>query len=244
MAVPSIETSPQRHARLGRLLYLAIIVFGAVAEGFVASTLVVSGDAAKTALNILAAPDLWRLSAAGNPVVPVLAVALLWIEYLLLRPVRKSLALLAVLFNLVSLAVEAISKLFLLLVVPTLANGEYLQAFAPPQLRALANLALRSRDIPFDIALIFSGCTCVVNGYLTFRSAYLPKVIGLLMQVAGVSYLIACFAALFAPALSAWITPAILIPPLIGESSLCLWLLVKGVNVAKWQARVAAGSGS
>jgi hypothetical protein len=58
------------------------------------------------------------------------------------------------------------------------------------------------------------------------------------MQIAGVSYLIACIAALFAPALADLITPAILLPPLIGESSFCLWLLIKGVNIAKWNERV------
>jgi hypothetical protein len=77
-----------------------------------------------------------------------------------------------------------------------------------------------------------------VNGYLIVRSGYLPKVIGVLMQIAGLSYLIACFAALFAPAFADLIIPAILIPPLIGESSFCLWLLVKGVNLTKWQERV------
>jgi len=82
-----------------------------------------------------------------------------------------------------------------------------------------------------------------VNGYLIFRSGYLPKLIGILMQVAGVSYLIACFAGLFARSIADLIIPAILLPPLIGESSFCLWLLVKGVDIAKWKDRVPAGDG-
>ena len=174
------------------------------------------------------------MSVAGDLVVVLCAVPLLWIEYLLLRPVDGQLVLLAVLFNLVSLAVEAISKLFLLVVMPTLASPGYLKAFAPEQLGVLASLALRSHDVAFDIALIFFGLTCVVNGYLIFKSGYLPKLVGVLMQIAGLSYLIACFAALFAPALSDLMTPAILLPPLIGESSFCLWLLIKGVDAGKW----------
>jgi hypothetical protein len=82
-----------------------------------------------------------------------------------------------------------------------------------------------------------------VNGYLISRSGYFPKLIGVLMQVAGLSYLIACFAALFAPTLADAISPAILLPPLIGESSFCLWLLLKGVNIAKWKERVSMGPG-
>jgi hypothetical protein len=243
MASQAVETSPQRYARIGGVLYLVIIALGAFAEGFVANKLVVPGDAATTAHNILASPVLWRVSVAGDFIVALCAVALLWIEYLLLRPVSKQLVLLAVFFNLVSLAVEAISKLFLLIVMPTLGNADYLKAFEPQQLQILASLALKSHDIAFNIALIFFGCTCLVNGYLIFRSGYLPKLIGILMQVAGWSYLTACFAALFAPAFADLIIPAILVPPLIGESSFCLWLLVKGVNIAKWNERVSTGQG-
>jgi hypothetical protein len=163
------------------------------------------------------------------------AVPLLWIEYLLLRPVSQSLVLLAVLFNLISLAVEAVSKLFLLLVMPTLGSPDYLMAFEPHQLQILANIALRSHDIAFNIALIFFGLTCLLTGYLIFRSGYLPKFIGILIQLAGVCYLVACFAALFAPRLADLLTPGILLPPLIGESSFCLWLLIKGVDIDKWK---------
>ena len=239
MANITVENSPQRYARIGGALYLAIIVLGAFAEGFVANKLVVAGDAATTAANILASPGLWRLSVAGDLIVVLCAVPLLWIEYLLLRPVNKQLVLLAVLFNLASLAVEAISKVFLLAVMPTLGSADYVKAFDPHQLQILANLALSSHDVAFNIALIFFGFTCIVNGYLIFRSGYLPKFVGVLMQIAGLCYLTACFAALFAPAFADLITPAILLPPLIGESSFCLWLLVKGVNIAKWKERVS-----
>ena len=243
MEIRTVEACPQRYARFGGLLYLAIIVFGAFAEGFVADKLLVPGDATATAQNIMASPELWRLSVAGNLIVPVIAVALLWIEYLLLRPVSRSLALLALLFNLVSLAVEAISKLFLLLVAPTLGNVDYLQAFEPHQLQILANLALKAHGIAFNIALIFFGCTCLVNGYLIFKSGYLPRLIGILMQVAGASYLAACFAALFAPSIAGAILPAMLVLPFVGESAFCLWLLVKGVDAAKWHERAAAAHG-
>jgi len=240
MASHTFEEYPQRYARIGGALYLAIILLGAFAEGFVANKLVVSGDAMATAHNILSSPGLWQLSVAGDMIVVLCAVPLLWIEYLLLKPVSKQVVLLALLFNLVSLAVEAISKLFLIVVVPTLGSPDYLKAFEPQQLQVLANLALRSHDVAFNIALIFFGFTCVVNGCLIFKSGYLPKFVGILMQIAGLSYLMACFAALFAPAFADLITPFILLPPLIGESSFCLWLLIKGVNVAKWKERVSA----
>ena len=232
-----MAASPQVYARSGGALYLIIIAFGMFAEGFVSGKLIVSGDAAATAHNILASPSLWGMSSVANLIIPVLAVPLLMIEYLLLRPVDRNLALLALLFNIVSLAVESVSKLFLLAVLSPLEGAQYLQAFSPQQLQALSFLAYKSHDVAFNIALIFFGCTCLVNGYLIFRSGYLPRVVGLLMQVAGAAYLTACFAALFAPGFYDRIFPVILLPPFIGESSFCLWLLLKGVDVAEWKRR-------
>ncbi len=236
MTTRSVQTSPQLYARLGGALYLLIILFGAFAEGFVNSQLLVPGDAAATARHILASPGLWQMSTLGNLLVVLCAVPLLWIEYLLLRPVSKTLAVLAVLLNTVSLAVEAMSKVFLLLVMPTLENAEYGQAFGVQGQAVLANLALRSHNVTFNVALIFFGITCLVNGYLIFRSSFLPKLLGVLLQVAGGCYLVGCFAALFAPTLANHLLPGVLLPCLLGESALCLWLLVKGVDTEQWQA--------
>ncbi len=234
-----IAGSPQRYARAAGLLYLVVIVFGAFAEGFVTNKLMVSGDAAASARNILAAPDLWQLGVMANLLVVICAVPQLWIEFLLLRPVSQGIALLFLLLNLASLAVEAVSKVFLMLVLPILSKAYYVNAFEPQQLEALARLAFSAHGVAFNVALIFFGLACLVDGYLIFRSGYFPRAIGVLMQLAGVSYLVSCFAALFAPAIADMLSPAILLPALIGESSFCLWLLIKGVNLPGWQARQA-----
>jgi len=238
----SFEASPQAYARLAGVIYLLVIVFGGFSEGYVMNTLVVAGDAAATARNILGAPDLWRWSVAGNLVVPVIAVVQMWIEYLLLRPVSRNLAWLFVFLNLASLAVEAVSKLFLLMVEPILSGAA--GGFAPGQVQGLAHLALVGHDISFNIALILFGAACLVSGGLIFRSGYLPRAVGVLMQVAGASYLVASFSALAAPAFAGVITPWILLPPLVGESSLCLWLLVRGVNLERWRAHPGLGQGA
>jgi len=235
----TIETSPQLYARTGGLLYLLIIVFGGFAEGFVMNSIIVAGDAAATAHNIMASPALWNLGVAGDLLVPVFAVAQAWIFYLLLRPVNKQLVLLSVFLVLVSLSVESVSKLFLLAVMPILASANHPGAFDPVQAQTLAHVSLVLHDIAFNIALIFFGFSCLVDGYLIYKSGYLPKLVGLLMQLAGLCYLIACFAALLAPTFANVITPAILIPALIGETTFCLWLLIKGVNVVKWKERTS-----
>lgn len=243
MKLKSLEQSPQVYARLWGVLYLLVIVFGGFAEGFVTDKLIVAGNVAASAQNILASPGLWSLGVAANLLVVVFAIPQLWIEYLFLSKVNKSLMQLSLLLGVVSLAVEAVSKVFLLLILPMLKSPDYLTAFDAHQMQVLANLALKSHNAAFNIALIFFGLACLVNGYLIFKSGYLPKFIGLLLQLAGVCYLIACFAALFAPAFSNLLTPFILIPPLIGESALCLCLLVKGVRLENAVLRTTTGSG-
>jgi hypothetical protein len=244
MTNKTLATSPQVYARTGGVLYLVVIVFGAFAEGFVMDKLIAPGDPATTAHNIMASRGLWSLAVAADLIVPIIAVAGVWISYVLLSPVSKILILLDVFFTLVSLAVEAVSKLFLLLVLPILSTTSYLQAFEPRQLEILANLALKSHDFVFNIALIFFGCACLVEGYLIYKSRYFPKFIGILLQLAGFCYLVSCFAALFAPAVADLLTPAILLPPLIGESSYCLWLLIKGVDIGKWNERMSVVHGN
>ena len=234
MSIKSVESSPQLYARLWGALYLLVIVLGGFSEGFVTEKLIVAGNVVASAKNILASPGLWNLGVSADLLVVVLAIPQLWIEYLFLSRVNKSLMLLSLLLGAASLAVEAVSKVFLLVILPMLKSPDYLTAFDAHQIQILANLALKLHNVAFNIALIFFGFACLVSGYLIFKSGYLPKFIGLLLQIAGVCYLVACFAALFAPALSDLLTPTILIPPLIGESALCLWLLVKGVNVEKW----------
>ncbi len=76
---------------------------------------------------------------------------------------------------------------------------------------------------------------------MIFRSGYLPKILGVLMQIAGLCYLTNSFALLLAPTFADMIFPAILVPAFIGELSLCLWLLVKGVNVPKWEKQARDG---
>jgi len=165
----------------------------------------------------------------------ICAVALLWILFVLLRPASRDLAWLAVFINLVSIGIEATTTMYLLEALFPLENAGYLKAFAPEQLYALASLSLKSHGYGFGVSLLFFGCFCLIVGYLIFRSDYLPKTIGVLMQIAGVCYLTNSFALILSPAVANRLFPAILVPAFIGEVSLCLWLLVKGVDVDTWE---------
>ncbi|MFI5181670.1 MAG: DUF4386 domain-containing protein [Thermoanaerobaculia bacterium] len=238
--VKQTEVSPQTLARIGGALYLMIIVTGLFGEMVVRGELVVSVDATATAANIMASPLLWRLGVAGDLIMHVCDIPLMLIFYVLLRPVNKTLALLGVLFNLVQTSALVAYKLNLLVALFLLGSADYLKAFGPRQLHALMYLFIKADGYGFGIGLIFFGCACLVFGHLIRRSGYLPRTIGILMQVAGVCYMTNSLALLVAPAVADAIFPGILIPAFIGELSFCLWLLVKGVNVQKWEEHAMA----
>ncbi len=235
-----VESSPRVLSRIGGVLYLIIIVIGLFGEAFVRNRIIVPGDATATAANIRSMESLWRLGIAADFFLLICTVALALIFFVLLRPVSRDLALLAVFFNLVSVAVEAATDLNLVAALLPLGNAGYLRAFEPAQLYAMASLSVRSHSYGFGVALIFFGCECLVLGYLIFRSGYFPKTLGVLMQIAGLCYLANSFALLLAPNVANRLFPAILIPAFVGEASLCLWLLVKGVNLEKWKLQASA----
>jgi len=235
--VKSTEVAPQLYARIAGLIYLLVILFGGFSEGFVMNTLVIPHDMAATARNIVKHPALWDLSLAGNLIIPLIAIIQLWIEYLLLRPVNRNLAGLFVLLNLASLAVEAVSKVFLILIKMSLMSA---QGGVPADAAlALAGFALEAHNVAFNITLVFFGAACLVSGRLIFRSGYFPWFVGLLMQAAGASYLIASISELVLPGLARIISPAILLLALVGESTFCLVLLIRGVDLKMWNLRTA-----
>ena len=240
MEAHHVAASPRVLARIGGLLYLLIIVGGIVGQVFVRGSIIVAGDATATAAKIMASESLWRVHIANELFMLLCTTVLALILYLLLRPVSRVLALLAVLFNLVSIALEAGNELNLLATLRLLGDAEYLKVLDPAQLHALAYLPLQAYEYGFGASLIFFGCECLVLGYLIFRSSYLPKGIGVLMLIAGLCYLANSFTMILAPTLANRRLPAILLPAFVGETSLCLWLLAKGVNVEKWNQQARA----
>jgi Domain of unknown function (DUF4386) len=234
MTAHATQTSPQVDARIGGILYLMIIIAGALGEIFIRGKLMVSGDAISTANNIIASQSLWRIGIAGDLLMHVCDIPLMLIFYVLLKPVNKNLALLAVLFNLIQTAVLVANKLNLLIPLFLLGNADYLKAFEPNQLYALTYLFVKAHDYGFGIGLIFFGFACLIYGYLLFRSGYFPWTLGVLVVIAGLSYLTDSFTLILAPAYAGTIFP-VLVLALIGELSLCLWLLVKGVNLPRWE---------
>ena len=230
------ETSPQVYARIGGLAYLIIIIAGAFGELFIRNKIMVSGDAVATAHNIAASPLLWRIGITGDLIMHVCDLVLAMVYYLLFRRVNKNLAMLSVLFGLIQTAVLVANKLNMVMPLFFLGNEDYLKVFDPHQLQALAYIAIKAHGYGFGIGLIFFGFECLIDGYLIFKSGFLPRVLGVLLLIAGLCYLTNSFVLILFPAVSDLVFQVVLTPTFIAELSMCLWLLIKGVNVTKWKA--------
>jgi Domain of unknown function (DUF4386) len=239
MTSRTVDNSPLVYARIGGVLYLVIIVAGMFGEIFVRGRLIVAGDSAATIHNIMASEFLFRSGIVGDLIMHVCDIPLTLIFYFLLRPVNRDLSLLGAGFSFLQTAILCANKLNLVAVVLLLGDANYLKAFNSEQLQALASLSLAMHEHGFGIGLIYFGVSCLIVGYLMYRSGFFPKSLGLLQIIAGVCYLINSFAQLLAPTLAQRMLPAILVPAFIGELSTCVWLIVKGVNVAEWNKRAA-----
>ncbi len=233
----TLETSPQTYARVAGILLLLTMVGGFFGEFYVPSTLIVSGDAAATAGNIMTHNTLFRVGFAAYLVEAVCDIALSLVWYLLLRPVRNDLALLAAFFGLVSTATFAVAELFFFGSSLLLGGGDYLNTFSPEQRDSLAMISVRMYGLGGGIFMVFYGIASALRGYLIYRSGFLPRTLGVILMLAGLGFITRNFVLVLAPA---YASDLFLLPMFVAGVSLTGWMLAKGVNVPKWEARAAA----
>lgn len=226
--------SPQLEARAAGTLWLTCIVTSVLA--FAAwSSLVVRDDAVITASNILANESLFRLGFIADLISGASYVGVTALLYYVLKPAGRSLSLLAASFGLCGVAVGGVAFLCHLAPLVLLHGEQYLGAFTTSQLQAMALLALKLQAQFFSIGMVFFGIQCVIVGCLIVRSTFLPRALGVLLALGGSSYLFFSFANFLAPPFGARLTPIIMPIALVGEGALTAWLIVKGVNVGRWQ---------
>ena len=229
------ETSPRLKARIAGIFYLVTTLTRMFVEIFVRNRLVVSDDAAATATNILAHEPLWRLGFAADIIAFASYVALTALLYELFKPVNRSLSLVAAFFSLAAAVVQAISSLFHLAPLFLLGGAPYLRVFTVEQLQALALVFLRLRAAAYhNIGLVFFGLYCLLVGILILKSRFLPRILGVLMALAGLSYVL-----FLSPPLVRSLQPYILVFPGVGQISLILWLLVFGVKEQRWNEQAS-----
>jgi len=187
----------------------------------------------------MANESMFRLGVSGELLHIAFDVVVAVILYALLKPIDRSIALLAAFMRFACDIVLAVASLSHFAALNLFADAEYLKTFTPDQLHTLALLALNLHGDGYAISLVFFSFACLSLGYLIFRSGFLPRTIGALMAIAGVCYLINSFSHFLSPAFAATLFPGLFVPIFVAELSLALWLTVKGVNVAKWEEKVS-----
>jgi hypothetical protein len=232
MIQQTAEMSPLFKARMGGFCWFMCFLTG-IYPVTISGRLIVPGDAATTATNVLAHEGLYRFGIAGLLISTAFYIGATLFVYEVLKPVNRSLSLLAAFFSLVGCALGAFSCLFDLVPLVLLKDAPYLGVFTVDQRQALALMFLKVRLEANNLGLVFFGLHCLGVGYLIVRSIFLPRIIGVLMVIAGV-----CWISFLMPAVQN-LVPFAMMPGAIGEVSLALCLMIRGVNVPRWheQAR-------
>ena len=223
-----------QYARVAGFLLLISLIAGGFGEMYAPIKIIVPDDAAATAKNILSSDLLFRLGFASYLVEGICNVALLLIFYILLRPVQKNLALLAVFVGLIGISVFAVAELFYVAPLLILGGADYLNTFTPDQLNTLVLLSLNLYGYAAGILMAFGGVGSVFFGYLIFKSRYIPSLLGALLALGGIGFVVRNFALIIAPAYAYdWL----FLPMSFAYLSLTLWFLVRGVDELKWEER-------
>jgi len=230
MIITKEKMNPNKIARIAGFLYLPPWILSLVAM-FLRQSLIVSEDAAATANNIMTSEWMFHLSLVMDLLVQVVFIMLVLVLYKLLKPVNQNHALLMVILFLVSVPIAMLNVLNQFAATVVLSGAGYLKAFTADQLYASVALFLKMNEVGIKIAYIFWGLWLFPLGYLVFKSGFLPRILGIYLMISCFGYLIDFVTFFLVPDFG------VSINMFTGwaELFMCLWLLIKGVNVEKWE---------
>jgi hypothetical protein len=233
------DASPTARARITAVLFLATIILGIVAQTFISDRLVVLSDASKTAANILANESLFRTGFTLYMVEMVCQIAMTLMFYDLLKPVNRSLARTAMILGLVGCGIKIVARLFFYAPLVLLSGPPALPAFDAAELQSLSLAFLRVNDYGAGIALIFFGLETFLEGWLTFKSTFLPKFLGVISLIAGLGW-----ATFIWPPLGYQLFMVVALVGLLGAVLTIGWLLIRGVDDQRWREQAALAATS
>ena len=232
-----MKTSPRFLARMAGVLFLLTILAGVFAQGFVSERLIVFSDAALTANNILANKGLFRLGYTVYLIEMASQIATTALFYLLLRPVSNSVALVAAFLELSASIIKTFARVFFIMPLFVLGGAASLSVFSTEELQSLALLLLKVNDQGAGLALAFFGFSTTLNGYLVFRSGFLPRWLGVLSLASGLGWLTFLY-----PPLGHRAFPFVVIVALLDSAAMIFWLVVFGVNEERWKEQASDGA--
>lgn len=225
-------TSPSLLARVAGLFYLLVFLTGAPILSV--RKLIVSGNAASTAANILAHQPVFWAGFVSQLIQVACYIAVTALLYFLFKPSSRTLSLMAAFFSLIGCATQVLASVFYVAILPVLGAANNTNVIWGTASQAVAVLFLRLYTQSYDAGLVFFGFYCFSIGCLVLRSSFLPRIPGILMLIAGLGWL-----TFLVPPFAQSLQPWILLPGLAGEGTLTLWLLIFGVNDERWIEQAA-----
>ena len=230
--------SLKHDARVAGLIYLSMVVTGPFALMYVPDKLIVRGNAAATAGNVLAHETMFRMSIVADLFGSLLFIALGLALYRLLSGVNRKHAAVMLILVLVSAAFGFANQIFNLGALTAFKGGEYFAVFEKPQREAIGMLLLRMHSQGIVIDEILWGLWLLPFGVLVMRSGFLPRVLGIWLIVNCFGWVALSLTGLFVPGYTALVYKAIM-PATLGEIGIALWLAIMG---AKTPAVAAAAA--
>jgi hypothetical protein len=230
-----LKTSPSIYTRTAGIMLLISILAGVFGEIGVISELMVPGNPEATAIKIRESLWLYRLGFASYLLEAICDVTLALLFYQLLKPIRKDLALLSAFFGLMATATFAFAELFYF-IVPVILNNNLLTSFSPEQVNELVMLCIKIYGNGAGIFMLFYGFASILRGYLIYNSWYLPRFLGIFLMIGGTCFVVRNFILVLAPA---YASDLLLVPMLLTMLLLAIWFLVKGVNLERWEQKIA-----
>jgi Domain of unknown function (DUF4386) len=221
--------STKKTARISGLLYLLNGVTGFFGIIYVPSKLVVPGNAAATAHNILASERLFRLGIASEVICAFEYIYLLWVLYRLLVGVSRTHASLMVLFGAAFVPIMCMNAVSEITALMLLRGGDFLSLFDQLQRKSLAMVFLSVRRYGYDVGWVF-GLAIFHFGVCVWKSGFLPRFLGALLVAASFGYVAVSLGPLLLPSYASIVGRVANIPLTLGEPAAILWLLIRGAK--------------
>ena len=238
MTISTIDESQRKAARVVGFTYLFAMVT-AIFGFYVRGHLIVPGNAAETAHNIIASERLFRIGIASDLITFVTDIVLITALYVVLKPVNRNLALLSAFWRLMETAVLVVVTLNGFDVLRVLSGADYLGVFEADRLQALARLSLGAYGAGYNVGFVFLGLGSAVFGYLWFKSNYIPRALAALGVVGSLLLAAGSFAIIIFPNLGKILSLAYLMPLGVYEVTMGFWLLLKGLRPSGTSGAVA-----
>jgi hypothetical protein len=222
--------SNKKNARIAGLLFLFLVITGVFAELFVRGNFIVHGDPAATFNHIKASEWLFSLGIVSDLLMSTFFLFFAFILYLIFKPMNHNLARILLISTAISVVILCMNTLNLVAALLLTSGADYLSAFDQGQLNGLVTFFLNMHTNGYNVAQIFYGLYLFPLGYMIFKSALIPRIIGVLLMLGCIVDQLDVIRFFLFPHVESVILQNITLPAVIGEFSLCLWLLIMGAK--------------